>query len=172
MIEKYNHQITFRADKLPITKIGYVVNSRKEAIMKITRGDNPLNLIVYQNFRLKQLEFQWVINQAKRLDLPPPHELATFRLTAEDKKRKRAEFIKEMFVTEDVRVDGMNRNLIPPPGLCQLKDLSSRNLSQNQIKVNSEIASEMYRSMNYVIEVRADCIAARKTVQGNLDKLG
>ncbi|GJX63377.1 hypothetical protein Tco_0296277 [Tanacetum coccineum] len=46
MMEEYNHQISYRADPLPITKISYVVNSRKEATMKITRGDNPLNLIV------------------------------------------------------------------------------------------------------------------------------
>ncbi|GJT28515.1 hypothetical protein Tco_0908790 [Tanacetum coccineum] len=106
MMEEYNHQISFRADKLPITKISYVVNFIKEATIKITIGGNPLNLIVHPNFRLKQL----VINQAKRLGLPPPPELATFGLTVEEKKRKRVEFIKEMFVTEDVRVDGMNRN--------------------------------------------------------------
>ncbi|GKC05500.1 hypothetical protein Tco_0997110 [Tanacetum coccineum] len=202
MMEEYNHQISFRADKLPITKISYVVNSRKEATMKITRGDNPLNLIVHPNFRLKQLGFsEWL--EAKRLGLPPPPELATFGLTAEEKKRKRAEFIKEMFVTEDVRVDGMNRNLIPPPGVVPIEALvikepesgifyMNRNTDvvfqresefhltptveliriQNQIKVNSEIASEMYRSMNYVIEARDDCIEARKTVQENLDNLG
>ncbi|GJX87130.1 putative cysteine-rich receptor-like protein kinase 35 [Tanacetum coccineum] len=152
MMEEYNHQISFRADKLPITKISYVVNSRKEATMKITRGDNPLNLIVHPNFRLKQMgfsewlevhalaskksgplnnlllqslreNFQWVINQAKRLGLLSPPKLATFGLTAEEKKRKRAEFIKEMFVTEDVRVDGMNRNLIPPPGIMPIQGL-------------------------------------------------
>ncbi|GJW82197.1 hypothetical protein Tco_0146172 [Tanacetum coccineum] len=105
MMEEYNHQISFRADTLPITKIIYFVNSRKEETMKITRGDNPLNLIVHPNFRLKQLGFsEWfeVINQAKRLGLPPPPKLATFRLTAEEKKRKRAEVIKEVFVTKDV----------------------------------------------------------------------
>ncbi|GKB17224.1 hypothetical protein Tco_0851147 [Tanacetum coccineum] len=229
MMEEYNHQISFRADKLPITKISYVVNFRKEATMKITKGDNPLNLIVHPNFRLKQREwlevhalaskksgpsnnlllqslrakFQWIINQAKRLGLPLPPELATFGLTAEEKKRKRAEFFKEMFVTEDVRVDGMNINLIHPPGVVPIEGLvikepesgifymnmntdvvfqreSEFHLTptveliriQNQIKVNSEIASEMYRSMNYVIEARADCIAAKKTVQENLDNLG
>ncbi|GKF82478.1 hypothetical protein Tco_0244134 [Tanacetum coccineum] len=86
--------------------------------MKITRGDNPLNLIVHPNFRLKSLgfsewlkvhalaskktrksndmllqslraKFQWVINQAKKLGLPPPLALATFGMTAEEKKRKR-----------------------------------------------------------------------------------
>ncbi|GJS03180.1 hypothetical protein Tco_0319688 [Tanacetum coccineum] len=100
-------------DKQPF----YVVNSRKEATLKITRGDNPLNLIVHPNFRLKQLgfsrwlevhalaskkseasnnlllqslraKFQWVINQAKRLGLPPSPELATFGLTVEERNRK------------------------------------------------------------------------------------
>ncbi|GJX65799.1 hypothetical protein Tco_0300142 [Tanacetum coccineum] len=202
MMEEYNYQISFKADKLPITKISYVVNSRKEATMKITRGDNPLNLIVHLNFRLKQLGFnEWL--EAKRLGLPPPPELVTFGLTAEEKKRKRVEFIKEMFVTKDVRVDGMNRNLIPPPEVVPIERLvikepesgifyMNRNTDvvfqiesdfhltptveliriQNQIKVNLEIASEMYKSMNYVIEVRDDCIDARKIVQENLDNLG
>nr|GEY42287.1 nucleotide-binding alpha-beta plait domain-containing protein [Tanacetum cinerariifolium] len=55
MMEEYNHHISFRADPLPITKISYVVDSNKEATMKITRGDNPLNLIVHPNFRLRTL---------------------------------------------------------------------------------------------------------------------
>nr|GEY88323.1 hypothetical protein [Tanacetum cinerariifolium] len=61
MMEEYNHLISFRVDKLPITKISYVVNLNKEATMKITRGDNPLNLIVNLNFRLKTLGFsEWL----------------------------------------------------------------------------------------------------------------
>nr|GEV33512.1 hypothetical protein [Tanacetum cinerariifolium] len=103
MMEEYKHQISFRADTLPITKISYVVNSRKEATMKITRGNNPLNLI------------------EKRLGLPPPVELATFGLTAEEKKRKRTELIKEIFVTKNVRVDEMDRNLIPPSGIMPIQ---------------------------------------------------
>ncbi|GKE64149.1 hypothetical protein Tco_1518310 [Tanacetum coccineum] len=31
-----------------------------------------------------------------------------------DKKQKRTKFLKEMFVTEDIRMDGINRNLTPP----------------------------------------------------------
>ncbi|GKB45374.1 hypothetical protein Tco_0896127, partial [Tanacetum coccineum] len=118
MLDEYNHQMSFRANQLPITKISYVVNPNKEATMKITRGDNPLNLIIHSNFRLKMLgfsewlevhalaskksgklsdmllqslraKFQWVIDQAKKLGLPPPPALATFKMTAEDKKRKR-----------------------------------------------------------------------------------
>ncbi|GJV18551.1 hypothetical protein Tco_1367571 [Tanacetum coccineum] len=122
MIEEYNHQISYRADPLPIIKINYVVNSRKEATMKITRGHNPLNLIVHPNFRLKTLGFsEWL--QAKRLGLPLPPKLATFRLTVEEKKRKRTEFIKEVFLTEEVRVDGIDRNLIPPPGVMPIQGL-------------------------------------------------
>ncbi|GJT83624.1 hypothetical protein Tco_1057966 [Tanacetum coccineum] len=144
ILEEYNHQISFRADPLPITKISYTVNTNKEATMKIIRGDNPLNLIVHPNFRLKSMgfsewlevhalaskkpgksndmllqslraKFQWVMDQAKKLGLPPPQALATFGMTAEEKKRKRTQFLKEAFVTEDIRVDGMNMNLIPPP---------------------------------------------------------
>ncbi|GJV22917.1 retrovirus-related pol polyprotein from transposon TNT 1-94, partial [Tanacetum coccineum] len=62
-------------------------------------------------------------SKAKRLGLPPPPELATLRLTSEEKKRKRIKFIKEMFVTKDVRVDGMNKNLIPPPGVVPIEGL-------------------------------------------------
>ncbi|GJX87222.1 hypothetical protein Tco_0339236 [Tanacetum coccineum] len=57
MMEEYNHPISFRADQMPIIKISYVVNPNKEATMKITRCDNPLNLVVHPNFRLKTLDF-------------------------------------------------------------------------------------------------------------------
>ncbi|GJW30216.1 hypothetical protein Tco_0047091 [Tanacetum coccineum] len=122
IMEEYNHHISFRADPLPITKISYVVNPNKEATMKITRGDNPLNLIVHPNIRLKSLGFsEWL--EAKKLGLLPPQALATFRMTAEEKKRKRTRFLKDAFVTEDIRVDGMNRNLIPPPEVMPIEGL-------------------------------------------------
>ncbi|GJV42512.1 hypothetical protein Tco_1420952 [Tanacetum coccineum] len=87
MIDDYNHQISFRADPLPITKISYIINHHKEA---------------------------------KRLGLPPPPALATFGMTPKEKKWKRKELIKETFVTKDVRVDGVGRNLIPPPGVVPI----------------------------------------------------
>nr|GEW38016.1 hypothetical protein [Tanacetum cinerariifolium] len=132
--------------------MSYVVNSKKEETMKITRSNDPLNLIVHPNFRLKTLgfsewmgvhalaskksgesnnlllqslmaKFQWVINLAMRLGLPLPPKLANFGLTAKEKKRKRAEFINKVFVTEDVRVDGRGRNLIPPLGVIPIQGL-------------------------------------------------
>nr|GEV51751.1 hypothetical protein [Tanacetum cinerariifolium] len=83
MIKDFKHQIAFRADPLPITKMSYVVNSRKDTTIKITRGNDPLNLI----------------------------------------KRKGAEFVKEVFVTEDVKVDRIGKNLIPPPGVIPIHGL-------------------------------------------------
>nr|GEX30026.1 hypothetical protein [Tanacetum cinerariifolium] len=48
MMEEYNHYITFRDDPLPITKFSYRVNnSTKEATMRITRNNRPLNLKIY-----------------------------------------------------------------------------------------------------------------------------
>ncbi|GJY22079.1 hypothetical protein Tco_0394645 [Tanacetum coccineum] len=117
MIEDYNHQISFRADPLLITKISYIVNQHKEATMKIVRDNDPLNLI---SLRAK---FQWIVNQEKRLGLPPPPALATFGMTPEEKKRKRKELIKEVFLTKDVRVDRMGRNLIPPLGVLPIQGL-------------------------------------------------
>ncbi|GJS35680.1 retrovirus-related pol polyprotein from transposon TNT 1-94 [Tanacetum coccineum] len=152
MIEEYNHQITFIADPLPITKISYVVNLNKVATIKMVRGDNPLNLIVHPNFRLRSLgfsewlevhalaskktrksndmllqslraKFQWVMNQAKKLGLPPPPALATFGMIVEDKKRKRTKLIKEVFMTKDIRVDRMDRNFIPFPRVVPIQEL-------------------------------------------------
>nr|GEU51680.1 hypothetical protein [Tanacetum cinerariifolium] len=127
MMQEYKHQISFRVDTLPITKISYIDNSRNEATMKITRGDNPLNLVVHPNFRLKTLSFsEWMEVHAlafKKLGPPPPPKLATFGLTAEEKKRKRTELIKEVFVTKNVKVDVMDINLIPPSGIMPIQGL-------------------------------------------------
>ncbi|GJY08949.1 hypothetical protein Tco_0377134 [Tanacetum coccineum] len=61
MFDEYNHQINHRAGQLPITKISYKVNSSKEATMRITRGNDPLNLVVYEKFRLNTLGFiEWL----------------------------------------------------------------------------------------------------------------
>ncbi|GJR17477.1 hypothetical protein Tco_0966004 [Tanacetum coccineum] len=151
ILEEYNHCITFRVDPLPITKISYRVNnSTKEASMRITRDNQPLNLTVYDMFVLKMLgfsewvkvhalaskvksksndlilknikaKFQWVKTQAGKLGIPPPPQLTTFELPLAEKKmgmkRKRmTELIYEVFVKENIIVDGMQRNLTLPEG--------------------------------------------------------
>nr|GEY45279.1 hypothetical protein [Tanacetum cinerariifolium] len=72
---------------------------------------------------LSQEEYNSQIRRAKRLGLPPPPEHTNFGLTAEEKKRKRPELIKEVFITKNVRVDRMGRNLIPPSRIMPIQGL-------------------------------------------------
>ncbi|GKA54219.1 hypothetical protein Tco_0753168 [Tanacetum coccineum] len=161
LLKKIFNPATIRAQTQKM--ISYVVNPNKEATMKITRGDNPLNLIVYPNFRLKTLEskrkFQWVINQSKKLGLPPPLALATFEMTAEDKKRKRTEIMEEVFVKENVVVDGMHRNLVPPPGIEARQGIVIRELES--IQRGTPEVDEMFRKLELTIEARDDAVQAR-----------
>ncbi|GJZ04492.1 hypothetical protein Tco_1281370 [Tanacetum coccineum] len=146
MLDEYNKCIHERADLIPIIKISYRVSSSHDATMRITRDNDPLNVMVYEKFRLKILgfskwlevqalasknsnksnnlllkilraKFNWVVSQAKKLGVPPPPELANFGWSSENKKRKRSEKLQEVFVKEDIVVDGMHRNLIPPLGV-------------------------------------------------------
>ncbi|GKD33383.1 hypothetical protein Tco_1248892 [Tanacetum coccineum] len=195
MIKEYNHQISFKADPLPIIKIGYVVNPNKEETMKIVRGDNPLNLIVHPNFRLKTLGFsEWM----------EVYALASKKTGKSNDmllQSLRAKF--QWVINQAKKVDGMDRNLIPPPRVVPIQSLvinepesgiffMNRNTNigfqrenefhlapttgliriQNQIKTDSEISAEMFTKMIYVIEARSDCIKARKIVEKNLDNLG
>nr|GEX27824.1 hypothetical protein [Tanacetum cinerariifolium] len=119
MLAEYNHYITYRADKLPITKISYKIHKvSKDATMRIKRNNQPLskaNDILLKNLKAK---FEWIKSQAGKLGIPPPPELTTFGLFAAKKKRKiNSEIIKEVFVKEYIVVDGMHRNLVPPPGV-------------------------------------------------------
>nr|GEY13594.1 retrovirus-related Pol polyprotein from transposon TNT 1-94 [Tanacetum cinerariifolium] len=177
-----------------------VSDAKKVATMKITRGDNPLNLIVHPNCRLKTLGFsEWLEVHA----LASKKYGTSNNLLLQKKKRKRTEFIKEVFVTKNIRVDGMDRNLITPPGIIPIQgvvinepesgiffmngntDIGFQSESefhltptvelirlQNQIKVDSEISREMVSRMNYVKEARSDYLKAREIVEKNLDHLG
>nr|GEW88379.1 hypothetical protein [Tanacetum cinerariifolium] len=118
MLDEYYHQMTHRADQLPVLKIGYRVNSSKEASMRNTRGNDPLNLTMCERFRLKILDFskwlevhalasktksksndlllqslrakfQWVLTQANKLSVPPLTELSAFGILVDDKKKRR-----------------------------------------------------------------------------------
>ncbi|GKE38310.1 hypothetical protein Tco_1461715, partial [Tanacetum coccineum] len=61
MLEEFNMCIHERTNPLPITKISYRVNSSKEASMRITRGNDPPNLTVYDKFILRTLRFsEWI----------------------------------------------------------------------------------------------------------------
>ncbi|GJR54565.1 hypothetical protein Tco_1405086 [Tanacetum coccineum] len=165
-LEEYNHCISFRADPSPITKISYQINnSTKEDSMRIIRNNQPLNLTVYDRFMLKMLGFsEW-------LEL---HDLASrvkpFGLSASDKKRKRSsEILKEVFVKEDIVVDGMHRNLVPRSGVVASEGLAIREPASGIFFYN---AKEMFNKLNFVIEARNDVVEARKIVLDNLGLAG
>ncbi|GKB71546.1 hypothetical protein Tco_0932958 [Tanacetum coccineum] len=104
--------------------------------------------------------------------------------------------MKEVFLKEDIIVDGVYRNLTPPEGVIRSAGLVIREPksgifvyngnfdlvfqreskfhleTKNIIKVELVIAREMYDKMIYVIEASPDFIEAREVVQKNLDDLG
>ncbi|GKE44944.1 hypothetical protein Tco_1472228, partial [Tanacetum coccineum] len=176
MLEEYNHYINFRADPLPITKISYRVNnSTKKACMRITRNNQPLKLTVYGKFVLKMLaKFQWVKTQARKLGIPPLPQLTAFGLSASKKKRKRSfEIIKEVFVKEDIMVDGIHRNLVPPLGVVEFYLDTTAQLIRVQSTINRDTPEgrEMFNKIELAIEAKNDVVEARKIVKDNLDNL-
>ncbi|GJZ78671.1 hypothetical protein Tco_0643508 [Tanacetum coccineum] len=180
MLDEYNHQISHRVDQLPITKISYRVNSSKEASMRIIRGNDPLNLTVYEKFRLKtpslKAKFEWILTQAKKLGVPPPPELSTFGISVDDGKRKRTlDILQEVFVKENIVVDGMQRNLIPPSGIEGSRGRVIReNLNQKSSTTmrGTPEGEEIFKKMKMTIEAGNDVDQARKIIRDNLDGLG
>ncbi|GJU64502.1 hypothetical protein Tco_1246337 [Tanacetum coccineum] len=78
-----------------------------------SKNKSKENDISLKNLKAK---FEWIKTQDGKLGIPPPHELSAFGISAAKKNRKRSsEMIKEVFVKEEIVVDGMHRNLIPPP---------------------------------------------------------
>nr|GEV72905.1 hypothetical protein [Tanacetum cinerariifolium] len=100
-----------------IKKINYKINKvTKNATMRLKRNNQPQSLTAME--RSLKAKIEWINTQDGKLGLPPPSELIAFRLTLVKKKRKRtSKMIKEIFVSEDIRMDGMERNLIHPQGV-------------------------------------------------------
>ncbi|GJR81698.1 hypothetical protein Tco_0152483 [Tanacetum coccineum] len=185
MLKEFNKRISEKTSPMPITKISYVVNSSKTATMRITRDKDPLNLKVYPDFRLRMLGFsEWLevhVLASKKSGKSYDVLLQSFTTKFQWKRKEKGQSSSKRCLIKDVRVDGMNINLIPPLGVVPIEGLvikepksgifyMNRNTDvvfqreskfhltptveliriHNQIKVNSEIASEMYRTMNYV----------------------
>nr|GEW91360.1 hypothetical protein [Tanacetum cinerariifolium] len=124
-----------------------VSKTMKIATMRITRNNQPLNYKFFDDIKLKMLEFikclglhnlaskrqnatndqllknlkakfKWVATIAEKLNIPPPPPLTDFQLPPTKSKRKRrAEIVKEVFISEDIMVDGMHKNLTLPQGV-------------------------------------------------------
>ncbi|GJV40056.1 hypothetical protein Tco_1418496 [Tanacetum coccineum] len=182
MLEEYNYQITHREDKLPITKISYIINSSKEASVRITKGNDPLNVKVYERFRLKILGFnEWLEVHALASKGKDNKELASTDLleggcqwligvSADERKRKRSEMLKEVFGQEDITMDGMHINLTLPPGI---EGSRGRVITEPESMIF--FYNEGYsrgRGMDLTIEAKDDVNQARIIVKDNLDDGG
>ncbi|GJW97685.1 hypothetical protein Tco_0179493 [Tanacetum coccineum] len=167
MLKEYNHYITFRADLLPITKISYRIdNSTKQASMRITRNNQPLNLTVYDN-------------GSRKLGISPLPELTAFGLSTSEKKRKRnSDIIKEVFVIEDIVVDEIffyngNFDLVfQREEEFHLATTARLIRTQSAIQKGTLKVEEMFKKMELAIKTRNDVAEARKIVKENLDGMG
>ncbi|GKC77509.1 hypothetical protein Tco_1128283, partial [Tanacetum coccineum] len=169
-----------------ITKINYKIDKvTRDVTMRIERDNQPLGLTVMEKFGLNQLGFtEWIEVQAlasKGKSKAADTLLKKGGLTPAERKRKRtSNIIKEVFVTKDIRVEGMQRNLIPPPGVMPIQGLVISEpesgiffMNRNtDMASNGKIAREMVSRMNFVIEARDDCNKAREAVEKNLETLG
>ncbi|GKD28360.1 hypothetical protein Tco_1239138 [Tanacetum coccineum] len=158
---------------------------KDEATIRITRANDPLNITVHERFRLKSLgfskwlevhslasktkrksndmllqslraKFEWVLNQVRVLGTPPPPELSSFGIPMEDGKRKRTlEILQQVFVKENIAVDGMKRNLAPPPGVeCRKEAMKSKLSAKYQLAVKGLSECKASESNIRYIQVR------------------
>ncbi|GKB30080.1 hypothetical protein Tco_0869481 [Tanacetum coccineum] len=167
-------QMTFKDAKAQMEEIKRLADLKS----KIEKSEKRLKKVMTPDeLRAHAEQMAWVATQAWKLGIFPPPELTTFDLYLGEKKvgikrKRRAEVIHEVFVKENIMVDGMHMNLIPlvgvvgSPGLVIVKPEAG---IFNAINVNSETIQDMCNKMIYVIEPREDVVEARKIVQDNLD---
>nr|GEV62161.1 uncharacterized mitochondrial protein AtMg00810-like [Tanacetum cinerariifolium] len=104
-------------DKFVLKMLGFIEWIEVHALAsKIKRKSND---ILLKNLKAK---FQWVKTQAAKLGIPPPPRLTAFELPLAGRKvgmkrKRRSELIHEVFVKENIIVDGMQRNLTLPEGV-------------------------------------------------------
>ncbi|GKB24635.1 hypothetical protein Tco_0864036 [Tanacetum coccineum] len=171
ILEEYNHYLTIRADPRTIIKINYTIDRvTKNATMKVveihalaSKGKGKSNDTLLSNLSSK---FNWIQTQAGKLGLSPPTELTAVGLNPDEKKIKRtSDIIKEVFVKENIRVHGMERNLEE----FHLATTSQLIKLQDDIQRNSPEAEDVYKKLEFAILVRDDANEAR--IIGNEDPL-
>ncbi|GJY52474.1 hypothetical protein Tco_0443321 [Tanacetum coccineum] len=142
MLEEYNHYITFTADPLPIIK----------SATKLT-----------ENLKAK---FEWINTQAKKLGIPPPPDLTVFGLFAAEKKQKRSsEILKEVFIKEDIVVDGMHRNLVPSPVVKGSRRLVIKESESEIFLYNGNFDLVFQREEEFQLATTAQLIRTQSAIQ-------
>ncbi|GKC05894.1 hypothetical protein Tco_0997504 [Tanacetum coccineum] len=125
---------------------------------------------------ITKISYKWVLTQTKALGVLPSPELSTFGISADDRKRKRSlEILQEVFMKENIVVNGMQRNLIPPPCIEGSRGRVIREPESGIFYYNGAIqrgtpeVEEMFKKLELTIEARNDVNQAKKIVQENFD---
>ncbi|GJV42185.1 hypothetical protein Tco_1420625 [Tanacetum coccineum] len=112
--------------------------------------------------------FEWIMTQAGKLGLPPPSELLAFRLTTAENKRKRAsKILKEVFVKEVIRVDGMHKNMIPPQGVVGSRWLVITESEAGIFYYNRNFDLAFQRENELHLATTPQLIKLQNDIQGN-----
>nr|GEV26485.1 retrovirus-related Pol polyprotein from transposon TNT 1-94 [Tanacetum cinerariifolium] len=155
--DEYNNQIR---EMKRLKTLGFSEWLKVHALASKKYGTS--NNLILQSLRAK---FQWVINQAKRLGIPRPPEVATFGLTVEEKKRKRTGFIKEVFVIENVRVDEMDMNLTPPPGIMPIQGVVINEPESEIFFMNGNTDIGFQRESEFHLTLTVELIRLQKQIK-------
>ncbi|GKB72887.1 hypothetical protein Tco_0934299 [Tanacetum coccineum] len=171
MLAEYNHYINFKAHPGRITKINYKIDKvTRDVTMRIERDNQPLGLTVMEKFGLKQLGFtEWIEVQAlasKGKSKAADTLLKKGGLTPAERKRKRtSNIIKEVFVTKDIRVEGMQRNLIPPPGVMPIQGLVISELESGIFFMNRNTDIGFQRESEFHLAPTIDLIRLQRQIK-------
>ncbi|GJV38099.1 hypothetical protein Tco_1410576 [Tanacetum coccineum] len=117
-ITRNNQPLNYKIyDKFVLKMLGF--SEWLEVFEVAFKNHNKSNNQLLKNLKAK---FRWVATQTRKLRIPPPPELTSFEFPSAEnktgtKRKKRAEVIHEVFVKDNVVVDKMHRNLVPPAGV-------------------------------------------------------
>ncbi|GJY74293.1 hypothetical protein Tco_0478724 [Tanacetum coccineum] len=102
----------------------------------------------------------------KKMGIPPPPELTAFGLFAAKNKRKRSsEILKEVFVKEDIVVDGTHRNLVPSPGVKGSRGLVIRESESEIFFYNGNFDLVFQREEEFHLATTAQLIRTQSAIQ-------
>ncbi|GJR03397.1 hypothetical protein Tco_0526381 [Tanacetum coccineum] len=111
-------------------------------------------------------KFEWVLTQAKKLGVPLLPELSTFGISVDDKKRKRSlEILQEVFVKENIVVDGRHWNIIPPLGVEGRKGLVIREPESGIFYYNGNFKLAFQREEEFHLATTAQLIRLHDSIQ-------
>ncbi|GKA19460.1 hypothetical protein Tco_0699375 [Tanacetum coccineum] len=137
-----------------------------------------LNLAAYEEKRQKMLDeynnciydrvnplpITKIHYKAKKLGTPPLPELAHFGKPIIDKKRKRSKVLTEVFVKENITVDGMKRNLIPPPGVEGRKGLVIKESEEGIFYYNGNFDLALLRVLEFHLSTTVQLVRLQYSI--------